>query len=430
MPGMYAEGDYDLAGTIVGAVDRPKLLDGSKVAEGDLLIGLPSSWPAHERVLSRAGRFSSKVWECSPHTEVPELGSTVAEALLAVHRSYLKPVLPLVENLLLSAMAHITGGGFPDNLPRVLPPDLDVVVHPDAWSWPPLFRFLMDKGRIPPAEMLRVFNCGIGMVLIVPGREGPRREAPARRGGRGLEADRPRSEGLAAGPVRLSADASAPAGPRPRPLVPLPARLAVLLSGRGSNFDALAEACQRGELPARRSRSSSPTCRTPPGLVRARDARDCPSPRSSRARWAARPRSRREAPATPRRGARRPRLSRGIHAHPVARVRRALAAPDPERPPVASPVLPRPRRAGAGGSLRRRGSPGRRSTSSTPGRTPVRSWARRRCRLRENDAADSSRRASCPSSTRSTCRLCAPRARGRLEARRARDPCFPDRRAP
>ena len=89
-------------------------------------------------------------------------------ALLAVHRSYLSCVLPLVENSLLSAMSHITGGGFPDNLPRVLPEGLDAVVHPGAWSWPPLFRLLQDKGRIAPAEMLRVFNCGIGMVLIVP----------------------------------------------------------------------------------------------------------------------------------------------------------------------------------------------------------------------------------------------------------------------
>jgi phosphoribosylformylglycinamidine cyclo-ligase len=172
MPGMYAEGDYDLAGTIVGAVDRPKLLDGSKVAEGDLLIGLPSSG-LHTNGYSLARKIFFEGLGMSPQTAVAELdGRTVAEALLAVHRSYLSPVLPLVENLLLSAMAHITGGGFPDNLPRVLPPELDAVVHPEAWSWPPLFRFLMDKGRVPPGEMLRVFNCGIGMVLIVPAARG------------------------------------------------------------------------------------------------------------------------------------------------------------------------------------------------------------------------------------------------------------------
>jgi phosphoribosylformylglycinamidine cyclo-ligase len=167
MPGMYAEGDYDLAGTIVGAVDRPKLLDGSRVADGDLLIGLPSSG-LHTNGYSLARKIFFEGLGMATSTEVPELGCSVASALLAVHRSYLSPVLPLVENLLLSAMSHITGGGFPDNLPRVLPADLDAVVHPDAWSWPPLFRYLQDKGRIASAEMLRVFNCGIGMVLIVP----------------------------------------------------------------------------------------------------------------------------------------------------------------------------------------------------------------------------------------------------------------------
>ncbi|HTR99744.1 MAG TPA: phosphoribosylformylglycinamidine cyclo-ligase [Bacteroidota bacterium] len=172
MPGMYAENDYDLAGTIVGAVDRPKLLDGSGVREGDLLIGLPSSG-LHTNGYSLARKILFEGLGMSPQTVVPELnGQTVAAALLAVHRSYLSSVLPLVENLLLSSMSHITGGGFPDNVPRVLPEGLDAVIHPDAWSWPPLFRFLMEKGRVAPAEMLRVFNCGIGMVLIVPAGKG------------------------------------------------------------------------------------------------------------------------------------------------------------------------------------------------------------------------------------------------------------------
>jgi phosphoribosylformylglycinamidine cyclo-ligase len=167
MPGLYAAGDYDLAGTIVGAVDRPKLLDGSRVAEGDVLVGLPSSG-LHTNGYSLARKIFFEDLGLAPQAEVPELGCTVAEALLAVHRSYLKPVLPLVENLLLSAMVHITGGGFTDNIPRVLPPNLDAVVHPEAWSWPPLFQFLQDKGRVSPSEMLRIFNCGIGIVLIVP----------------------------------------------------------------------------------------------------------------------------------------------------------------------------------------------------------------------------------------------------------------------
>jgi len=167
MPGMYAEGDYDLAGTIVGVVDRPKLLDGSRVSEGDLLIGLPSSG-LHTNGYSLARKIFFEILGYEPSSPVPELGVTVGEALLAIHRSYLGPVLGLVEDGLLSAMAHITGGGFPDNIPRVLPRNLDAVVHPEAWSWPPLFRLLRDAGRVPPGEMLRVFNCGIGLVLIVP----------------------------------------------------------------------------------------------------------------------------------------------------------------------------------------------------------------------------------------------------------------------
>jgi phosphoribosylformylglycinamidine cyclo-ligase len=167
MPGMYAAGDYDLAGTIVGVVDRPKLLDGSRVSEGDLLLGLPSSG-LHTNGYSLARKILFETLLYEPSSPVPELGMTAAEALLAIHRSYLGPVLPLVKDGLLSAMAHITGGGFPDNIPRVLPESLDVVVHPEAWSWPPLFRLLRDSGGVPPSEMLRVFNCGIGMVLMVP----------------------------------------------------------------------------------------------------------------------------------------------------------------------------------------------------------------------------------------------------------------------
>jgi phosphoribosylformylglycinamidine cyclo-ligase len=167
MPGVYGEGDYDLAGTIVGVVDRPKLLDGTRVAEGDLLIGLISSG-LHTNGYSLARKIFFERLALGPHTEVPELGATVAQALLAVHRSYLGPVLPLVEEGLLSGMAHITGGGFPDNIPRVLPAGLDAVVHPQAWAWPPLFQYLSDKGGVAPAEMLRVFNCGIGLVLLVP----------------------------------------------------------------------------------------------------------------------------------------------------------------------------------------------------------------------------------------------------------------------
>ncbi len=166
MPGMYAPGDYDLAGTIVGVVDRPKLLDGSRVKEGDHLLGLPSSG-LHTNGYSLARKLFFETLGLDVFSSVRELDATVGEVLLAVHRSYRASVLPLVDGLLLSAMAHITGGGFPDNLPRVLPPGLSVEIHPDAWRWPRLFRFIADRGAVGDEEMLRVFNCGIGMVLIV-----------------------------------------------------------------------------------------------------------------------------------------------------------------------------------------------------------------------------------------------------------------------
>ncbi len=176
MPGVYAEDDYDLAGTIVGVVDRPRLLDGSRVRPGDLLLGLPSSG-LHTNGYSLARKLFFEKLGLGPSSRVDELGTTVAQALLAVHRSYLGPVLPLVEKGLVSAMAHITGGGFPDNLPRVLPDGCRAVVRPGSWEWPPLFRFLEERGPVPRAEMLRVFNCGIGLVLLVP--EASRREAEA-----------------------------------------------------------------------------------------------------------------------------------------------------------------------------------------------------------------------------------------------------------
>jgi phosphoribosylformylglycinamidine cyclo-ligase len=166
MPGMYAEGEYDLTGTIVGVVDRALLLDGSAVSAGDLLLGLPSSG-LHTNGYSLARRILFERLGLAPTDRVEEFGTTVTEALLAVHRSYLRPVHPLVESGLLSAMAHITGGGFRDNLPRVLPPGLGVVIDAGAWEWPPLFRFLKERGPVEQEEMLRVFNCGVGMVLIV-----------------------------------------------------------------------------------------------------------------------------------------------------------------------------------------------------------------------------------------------------------------------
>lgn len=165
MPGFYSGEDYDVAGFIVGVVDEGKLLDGKRVREGDVLIGLPSSG-LHTNGYSLARRvFDSRGVDYQ--TILPEIGGKVGEVLLESHLSYLKPVIPLVEGELLHALAHITGGGLTDNIPRVLPDNLCAVIKLGSWEVPPLFRYLHEHSGTDAVEMLRVFNMGIGMVLVV-----------------------------------------------------------------------------------------------------------------------------------------------------------------------------------------------------------------------------------------------------------------------
>jgi phosphoribosylformylglycinamidine cyclo-ligase len=166
MPGVYAEGEVDVAGTIVGVVDEGLLLPRtSAMAAGDVLIGLPSSG-LHTNGYSLARKVCFELAGLGVADPLPGTGKTVGEALLAVHRSYLEPVLPLVRDRLLVAMAHITGGGLTDNLPRVLPGHLDAAIDTGSWTVPPLFQFLMDRAGLPLADARRSFNLGVGMVLI------------------------------------------------------------------------------------------------------------------------------------------------------------------------------------------------------------------------------------------------------------------------
>lgn len=166
MPGLYAPGDFDLVGFIVGAVRPEHLLDGSRVRAGDVLLGLESSG-LHTNGFSLARKILFEREGFAIDDRPPQLGGrTVGEALLAVHRSYQKQLLPLVEKGLLHAMAHITGGGLRDNLPRVLG-GRRAVIDLAAWTPPPLFRLLCDAGRVARDEAYRVFNMGIGMVLFV-----------------------------------------------------------------------------------------------------------------------------------------------------------------------------------------------------------------------------------------------------------------------
>jgi len=166
MPGMYAAGDYDLAGFCVGAVERGQQLTGDKVAEGDVLLGLASSG-VHSNGYSLVRRLAAdKGWKLNrPALFDPEV--LLIEALIAPTRIYVKSLLPLVRSGKIHALAHITGGGLLENIPRVLPEGLRAHVDADAWEQPRLMAFLQAQGNIEPGEMARTFNCGIGMVLAV-----------------------------------------------------------------------------------------------------------------------------------------------------------------------------------------------------------------------------------------------------------------------
>ncbi len=165
MPGFYADGEYDIAGFIVGVVERSQVIDGRRVAVGDSLIALPSAG-LHTNGYSLARRVLFDLSGFNADTIVPELGTSVGEALLAPHRSYLKAVEPLLAEGLIKGMAHITGGGITENLPRTLPHGCSARVNRRAWSVPPLFTVLQQRGGIGVEEMYRAFNMGIGLILV------------------------------------------------------------------------------------------------------------------------------------------------------------------------------------------------------------------------------------------------------------------------
>jgi phosphoribosylformylglycinamidine cyclo-ligase len=164
MPGFYADGEYDIAGFIVGIVERSKIVDGRTIQPGDVLIGLPSAG-LHTNGYSLARRVLFDVAGLEPDTFVAELGATVGEALLAPHRSYLRSIRPLLDAGLVRGMAHVTGGGMTDNLPRVLPPGCAAQINRGAWTVPPIFRFLQEQGNVAVDEMFRAFNMGIGLIV-------------------------------------------------------------------------------------------------------------------------------------------------------------------------------------------------------------------------------------------------------------------------
>ncbi|WP_421194953.1 phosphoribosylformylglycinamidine cyclo-ligase [Aeromonas jandaei] len=164
MPGMYEGEDYDIAGFCVGVVEKSEIIDGSKVAEGDALIALAASGP-HSNGFS----LIRKILEVSKADVHQPLGdTTLANALLEPTRIYVKPVLKLIKECEIHALSHITGGGFWENIPRVLPANTQAVIDEQSWQWPAVFSWLQQAGNVTRHEMYRTFNCGVGMIIALP----------------------------------------------------------------------------------------------------------------------------------------------------------------------------------------------------------------------------------------------------------------------
>jgi len=167
MPGFYGPEEYDVAGFIVGVVDRDRIIDGRNISTGDMVIGLPSSG-LHSNGYSLARKIFFDVAGLGVDSYIGELGRTVGEEMLEPTRIYVGQVLPLLDKYEIRGMAHITGGGLTENIPRVLPEGTKVVLNPDAWPEKPVFNLIQKIGKVDTQEMNRTFNMGIGMALIVP----------------------------------------------------------------------------------------------------------------------------------------------------------------------------------------------------------------------------------------------------------------------
>jgi len=172
LPGMYRKDEYDLAGCIVGVVDRAKMINGRKVKPGDVILGLASNG-LHTNGYSLARRILFEKMKLKPGSRVPGSSTTVGEELLRVHKNY-QPMLAKAPSGMIKGLAHITGGGLVDNMPRVLPKNCDAVIKTKSWHVPQIFKVLQQKGRVRSSEMYQVFNMGIGMVAIVAERDAKR----------------------------------------------------------------------------------------------------------------------------------------------------------------------------------------------------------------------------------------------------------------
>jgi phosphoribosylformylglycinamidine cyclo-ligase len=171
MPGMYQRGEYDLAGTIVGVVDRKKMIEGSRIKPGDVVLGLAANG-LHTNGYSLARKILFETMALTPDSRIAGIRGTLADELLRVHRNY-QPVLAALPEGIVKGLAHITGGGLVDNLPRVLPEHCDAVIDTGSWKTPPIFQILEQAGGVERSEMFQVFNMGIGMAVILSASDVP-----------------------------------------------------------------------------------------------------------------------------------------------------------------------------------------------------------------------------------------------------------------
>jgi phosphoribosylformylglycinamidine cyclo-ligase len=171
MPGMYQRGEYDLAGTIVGVVDRKKMIDGSRIGPGDAVLGLEANG-LHTNGYSLARKILFETMGLTPESKIEGIKRTLGDELLKVHRNY-QPLLAEAPEGTIKGLAHITGGGLVDNLPRVLPKSCDAVIDTKAWKTPAIFQIMERAGKVERAEMFQVFNMGIGMAVIVSRKDVP-----------------------------------------------------------------------------------------------------------------------------------------------------------------------------------------------------------------------------------------------------------------
>ncbi|MBV9217643.1 MAG: phosphoribosylformylglycinamidine cyclo-ligase [Acidobacteria bacterium] len=180
MPDFYPPGEYDLAGFIVGVVDKPKVIDGKSIVPGDVVLGLPSTG-LQTNGYSLARKLFFEVGGYKVDSYVEELGTTVGEALLATHSSFLPQLGPLLDSGLIKGLAHITGGGFLENIPRILPEGVSVEIIRSSWPEPAVFRLMQRLGNVSDHELFRTFNMGIGMVVVTSDSSSLRSEIPEAR---------------------------------------------------------------------------------------------------------------------------------------------------------------------------------------------------------------------------------------------------------